>query len=209
MTTYELFDKLWYRYDIWYEKNKVTAENEVRAILLLGLRGRGLEVGVGTGYFASKLGIQYGLDPSINMLRIARARGVEVILGFGECLPFKSESFDYVLLIVTLCFVDNPLAILMEAHRVTKRGGLVVTCIIPRDSIWGRYYMRKESPFYKVARFYTVNEVMDMLKSVKLRVVKAVSTLRTYGPEDRPRYEEPVAGDLKGGFICIAAQKVI
>ncbi|ALL01328.1 putative methyltransferase [Pyrodictium delaneyi] len=173
----------------------------------MGLRGRGLEVGVGTGWFASRLSVEYGVDPSPGMLRVARSRGVEAVLGVGENLPFRSNVFDYVLLIVTLCFVDEPAAVLQEAARVAKPGGAVAACIVPRDSMWGRYYMeqRRNNPFYAVARFYTVREIEAIMREAGL-IVEAYSSVLRFPPWAEPRVEEPEPTP-KGGFVCIKARR--
>lgn len=197
------------RYDEWYSRNRITAENEVKALKVLGLKGLGLEIGVGTGFFASKLGIKYGVDPSINMIKLAKDRGIEVIASYGEYLPFRDEVFDFVAIIVTLCFVNDPLMVLHESWRVLKHDGLIAICIIPKDSKWGKYYRtRTESPFYKVANFYSVKEVEIMLKQLDFKVLKYVSTLNSYGPKDSPKYEEPRLGTTTGGFVCLLAKKV-
>lgn len=201
----DVFDRLWDRYDAWYKRHRVLAENELRAVQALGLRGRGLEVGVGTGWFASRLGAGYGVDPSPGMLRLAHRRGVEAVLGVGEKLPFRSNVFDYVLLVVTLCFVDEPVAVLAEAARVARPGGAVAACIVPRDSPWGRYYMEKRrvSPFYAAARFYTVEEVEAMMREAGL-AVEAYSSVLRFPPHAEPRPEEPEPSP-RGGFVCIKA----
>ena len=207
MSTARVFDALWGRYDLWYARNPVLAENELRAVKALGLRGRGLEVGVGTGWFASRLGVEYGVDPSIGMLRVARERGVEAAQAVGEALPFRNGVFDYTLLIVTLCFVDDPVAVLREAARATKPGGAVAACIVPRESSWGRYYSgRRDSPFYRVARFYTTTELEEMMTGVGLRVAKWVATLRESRPTGPHVEEEPVEA-REGGFVCAKAVK--
>jgi SAM-dependent methyltransferase len=36
----------------------------------------------------------------------------------GEQLPFRNKAFSGVVLVVTLCFVDDPLRVLREAHRL-------------------------------------------------------------------------------------------
>jgi len=38
--------------------------------------GTGIEIGVGTGRFASQLGIKLGLEPSKSMASLARQRGM-------------------------------------------------------------------------------------------------------------------------------------
>ncbi len=55
----------------------MTAENEVKPVKLMvsGAPRPILEVGVGTGYFAGRVGAEAGLDPSMKMLTVARMRG--------------------------------------------------------------------------------------------------------------------------------------
>jgi ubiquinone/menaquinone biosynthesis C-methylase UbiE len=63
-----------------------------------------VEIGVGTGRFASALGVPLGVEPSESMRRIARKRGIEVISGKAEALPFRDGCLDYVLM-VTVCLL--------------------------------------------------------------------------------------------------------
>jgi len=206
MESYKIFDEFYEKYDKWYEKNKIIAENELKVLRRLKPQGLGLEVGVGTGYFASKLGIEIGVDPSINMLKIARKRNIEVVAAFGERLPFKNSIFDYIYLIVTLCFVSDPLKVIREIYRILKPKGKLITAFIPRDSIWGEYYAKKkDSPFYKVAKFYTKGEVYGMLTRSGFIPKIRLSTLH-FSPEEQPIIEEPKEDD-KGGFLAILAEK--
>ncbi len=130
-----VFDSLADRYDSWYVRHPVTAENEVNAArkALSGARPC-LEVGAGTGFFAAGLGCIFGVDPSIGMLRIARARGVEVALAHAEYLPLRSSSMRGVAFIVTLCFLDDPRTALAESFRVLRPGGRLAACIVLADS---------------------------------------------------------------------------
>ncbi len=206
MESYRIFDMLYEKYDKWYEKNKIIAENELKVLEKLKPSGLSLEVGVGTGYFASKLGVKIGVDPSVNMLKIARKRNIEVIAAFGERLPFRDSVFDYAYLIVTICFVSSPIKVLKEIYRVLKPGGKLITAFIPRDSAWGEYYAKKrDSPFYRVARFYTKKEVNDMLIKSGFVPKRCLSTLH-FSPEDKPVVEEPKEDD-KGGFLAILSER--
>lgn len=142
------------------------------------------------------------------MIRIAAKRGVEVVQGIGEKLPFRDNAFDYIVIIVTLCFAEDPLTLLLEARRVLKTRGVIATCIIPRDSIWGQHYIakaRQGSTFYSIARFYSIEEIANMLRMMGYELLDAVSVLR-YTPYEEPRLEEPEKG-AKGGFVCLKARK--
>ena len=105
------FNKYAKGYDEWYHKKRgsLIFESEVRAIEALKPEGFGVEVGVGTGVFASRLGVSLGVDPALEMIKIAKKRGVNVIQGLVEFLPIRSECLDYVLLIFTICFLKNPM----------------------------------------------------------------------------------------------------
>ncbi len=154
-----VFDELAERYDSWYDRHKDLFEKEIRTIP--EKRGFALEVGVGSGRFAERLGIDVGIDISWRMLKIAKRRGVEVVMGDAGKLPFRSNSFNRVYLIFTLCFLENPEAAIEEAKRVAEE---LVVCVIPADSGLGERYQSKDSPFYRIARFYSMKEVEEMLE---------------------------------------------
>ena len=140
------FDRFCEEYDAWYltDEGKLVGESELRAIRELLPGGSGLEVGVGSGFFASKLEVEFGIDPAESCLRMANNRGVKVVRGVGESLPFQENSFDFVLYVVTLCFLGDPSAALGEAWRVLRSNGRVIVCLIPRDSRWGKFYLKKK-----------------------------------------------------------------
>jgi ubiquinone/menaquinone biosynthesis C-methylase UbiE len=190
----------------------VTAENEVKLVKLMvnGTPRPILEVGVGTGYFAGKVGAEAGLDPSMKMLEIARMRGVGLLVrGVGEDMPFRDEVIGTVLIVVTLCFVDDPARVLEESFRVLRVGGVLVSCIVPRDSPWGEHYTRlgfEGHPFYSKARFLTLGEHEELIRASGFEIVESMGTL-SYSPFEEPRLEEP-SNEVRGkGFVCVKAIK--
>lgn len=161
--SYRVFDKYADEYDQWYRDNTIIWINELECVRSLEPHGITLDIGVGTGAFVNAVkGFIIGLDPALNMLVKAHKRGVEVVNGFGEFLPFRSDSFDTIMMIVALEFVDDPDKVLKEARRVLKPMGKLIICFIQRDSEWGEYYMSSSGShkFMSIARLYTLDEVL-------------------------------------------------
>lgn len=96
--------------------------------------GEVFEIGCGGGinqqlYDTSRITSYAGLDPSPKGLEFARAeaakRGWQADMrqGFGEDIPFASESFDTVVCTFTLCSVGSQAQTLRELRRILKPGG--------------------------------------------------------------------------------------
>jgi len=170
-------------------------------------KGKGLEIGVGTGRFAASLGIKYGIDPSKNMVKIAGQRGIEARIGHGEKLPFRSNTFDYAAIIITICFVKDPRKVLKESGRILKRSGKIITGIVDKDSFLGKFYRRKKSVFYKKAHFFGVKEMTSLLKTAGFGRFSYYQTLFKL-PDKIDFVEKPQKGFGKGGFVVIAGEKM-
>jgi ubiquinone/menaquinone biosynthesis C-methylase UbiE len=208
-----LFDSLAVVYDAWFEsEGKLIFKIETRAFqeILPLLPLPWLEVGVGSGRFARKLGIETGIDPSIKLLEIAKKRRIQTCLAAGERQPFKDNSIGTIFLIVTLCFLDFPLDVLREIYRVTKPGGQIVLGLVLRESTWGQYYLQKKLEghrFYKYATFYSYEETESLLIDSGFKIDKVVSTL-FQRPGEVVRTEKPENGLSAGaGFTIITAEK--
>ena len=185
-----LFDPIANVYDDWYDTPEGDAifQEEVQCLRCVteDYCGRWIEVGVGSGRFASALGITHGLDPSPQMLNIARRRGVSVQVGCVEQLPFRDCLFDGVLMALTLCFVENPVGAFRECARVLRDKGRLAVGIIPADSPWGSAYRKKGAdghPIYSHARFRTAAETIHYARQADFSLRKSCSAL--FGEPDR------------------------
>ena len=193
-------------YDEWFERHRDLYRAELEAVrrLMPPAGARALEVGVGTGRFAAPLGIRVGVEPSARMAARAGSRGIEVHPGVAEDLPFPDGTFDLVLLVTTICFVDDPARALREAWRVLRPGGSVIVGFVDRESALGRRYAagRDRSRFYRDATFFSSPEVLGLLGKAGFEVARVLQTVFEEG--DRTAVAE---GFGRGSFVAVRAVK--
>ena len=208
-----MFEELAARYEAWYDtaSGRLLFGLEVACLRPLVPPGPGprLEVGVGSGRFAAALGLEIGIDPVRSPLRLAAERSVVVVQGAGERLPFGDRTFGAVVVVATLCFADDPAALLAEAYRVLAPSGCLVAGVVPLDSAWGRRYEaqgRAGHPFYQGARFLTLAEHRRLLTGAGFTVTGTCSTL-TQAPSRDPVEEDARDGVVPGaGFVVFQAR---
>ncbi len=204
------FDIRAVEYDRWFDEHRAIYLSELEAVrALLPAHSRPIEVGVGTGRFAQPLGIALGVEPSEAMRDIARSRGIEVVDAVAEDLPFGDASFDLVLIVTTICFVDDVDRTLKEAHRVLADGGHIVVGFLDRETELGRQYeaRKSDSEFYSVARFYSSAEVLGALERAgfgELASAQAVFSPATDSEESPPTVE---SGHGAGLFVVVRGRK--
>ena len=141
------FDTNAERYDRWFEsqEGKTIFEIEISCLRETKwiMRGRRLEVGVGTGRFADSLGISEGIDPSSQMLAFAARRGIHAVRAVAEELPYPDSSFLGVVMVTTLCFLQDPIRAIEESFRVLEIHGSLLVGMVPGKSPWGKLYIAK------------------------------------------------------------------
>lgn len=210
MKNRDVFEKYAQEYDKWFDENKDVYKSEIMTLRgLIPREGVGLEVGVGTGRFATPLGIRMGVEPAKAMADMARKRGINVHEGRAEALPFDDDSFDFVLMMTTICFLENPLQALEEAKRVLKPEGHIIIGMIDRNSPLGMSYERKKttSKFYKYANFHSADEVLNWLRSLNFGHIVTRQTIFK-SPDEIDALEPFEEGHGKGAFVAISAQKM-
>ncbi len=98
--------------------------------------GRVLEIGVGSGLnfplYGAAAGSVIGLEPSAELLRMARTRArdatvpVTLLDASAEAIPLDAASIDTVVTTWTLCTIPNASRALAEMRRVLKPSGTLL-----------------------------------------------------------------------------------
>ena len=143
------FDEWTSRYDSWFETPSGTLIKQYESEMLLKLlnplpKEKILDVVCGTGIFTMDVmafgPMITGIDISEPMLRKAMDKTSQS--GFtGICadmcaLPFADNSFDKVLSMTAIEFVEDAKKVIDELDRVTKKGGSIVVTTLNSLSPW-------------------------------------------------------------------------
>jgi SAM-dependent methyltransferase len=109
----------------------------LRAAWVPHARGEVLEIGIGSGlnlpFYSSNVHRVYGVDPSVELQRMARKRAmagpIEVEFlsqSAEEQLPFANASIDTVVITWALCSIPNAPKALQQFKRVLKASGRLI-----------------------------------------------------------------------------------
>jgi SAM-dependent methyltransferase len=167
-------------YDAWYATPRGRwigdTEYALAARLLAPQAGDSLlDVGCGTGWFTRRAAadgfVATGLDPNPDWLEYARAHSspaLSWVEGDARDLPFADASFDHVLSIAALCFVDDERRAVAESVRVAHRSFSIGW--LNRASLLYRQKGRGGgSGAYRGARWHTAGEVRDMFVGLPVK----------------------------------------
>ena len=198
-------------YEAWFEKYPFVFQSEAEAIRDLLPEGDnlyGIEIATGTGRFAKELGIKEGIEPAINMRALALKRGIEVLAGQAEHLPFKDMKYDFALMNFCISYFENLQTVFKEAYRILKNGGSLIVGFVDKDSIIGKYYeeRKRRSVFYKDARFYSPKTVASELKKAGFTDLDFSQTLFN-ALDDIKEFQPAKPGYGEGSFVLIRAIK--
>lgn len=209
MQKIEPFDKFFSQYDNWFKVNKYAYKSELLAIKkVLPNNKKTIEIGVGSARFASPLSIRIGIDPSKKMQKIAQKRGILVLNAVAEHLPLREATFSFILLVTTICFVENITSTFREAFKILKSKGSLIIGFIEKNSNIGILYKRRRNinVFYKNATFYSVKKVIFYLKRAGFRDFEFYQTI-FHSIEEINEVEPTKEGYGEGSFVVIKATK--
>ena len=99
---------------------------------------------------------------------------------------------------------------LYEVRRVLTPRGHIIMGIIDKDSHLGEAYEAKksESTFYRYAHFYSVTQVIEILRELGYGTIRTCQTIFK-NPKEMTALEPIKDGHGEGGFVVISAQKEV
>ncbi|GAI74242.1 unnamed protein product, partial [marine sediment metagenome] len=127
----------------------------------------------------------------------------------AEELPFENSQFELVLMVTTICFVNNLDLTFREIYRILKPGGYLIIGFVDRDSSLGKLYQqhKENSLFYKIATFYSTKEVVYNLSKVGFKEFDFRQTI--FHGLNEIKDVEPAKEDYgEGSFVVIRARKL-
>jgi ubiquinone/menaquinone biosynthesis C-methylase UbiE len=147
----------------------------IRARIVPKACGTVLEIGMGSGrnlpFYAAGVERLYGLEPSHELLAMARANAqnsafpVEFLECPAENIPLTDGSIDTVVSTLTLCTIGDPMTALKEMRRVLKPEGVLLFAehgLAPEPGI--RNWQHRVNPLWrKVAGGCNLNRRIDRL----------------------------------------------
>ncbi len=203
------FDNYSDEYEDWFIINKYAFQSELNAIkIAFPDNGDVVEIGIGSGIFAAPLGIKEGIEPSEAMREKAKKRGVRVMDAVAEDLSYADKSKDAVLMVTTICFVDDIYKSFQEVHRVLKDDGHFIVGYVDKNSPIGKFYLEQKdnSLFYKDAIFFGTEELYEILMETGFKISNTYQTV--FGEIDEiNEVQNVLVGYGKGSFVVIEAQK--
>lgn len=203
------FDEHLSEYEQWFVDHYFVFQSELAALRkTMPCKGTGVEIGIGSGIFALPLDIRDGIEPSLTMRRKAKERGIYPVDGVAERLPYPHKSYDYSLMVTTICFLDDIIQSFKEVHRILKNEGKFIIGFVDKNSPVGKTYLenRNQSLFYKDAIFYSTREVYRYLRKTGFKIEMTLQTV--FGTlNEIHEIQEPRKGYGKGSFVVIKARK--
>ncbi|MBS3766657.1 MAG: class I SAM-dependent methyltransferase [Candidatus Cloacimonetes bacterium] len=209
MAKIEPFEKYADRYEQWFVDHLAVYVSEVNVLRELIPKGLdGIEIGMGSGLFSNPLDINEGLEPSPKMREMAEARGLKAIDSTAENLPLADKSYDFALMVTTICFLDDIDKSFREVKRIIKDDGFFLIGFVDKDSNLGKKYLefKEQNVFYKIANFYSATEVKNILDRNGFKVTNTLQTV--FGELKRVKQIQSFKqGHGFGGFVAMKAIK--
>lgn len=218
------FDAFAQHYDCWYQKKLGSFVDQVQKQLIEDIaepkaNETVLDIGSGTGNYSLWLA-QKGLrvsaiDQSQEMMSIAQKKAekenvkIAWYLEDAQSLPFSDNTFDLVISVTAIEFMDDPKQVLQEGMRALKQNGRLVIGVLTKESPWGELYQKaaEEDPanIFAKAHLYTEKEIDTLLfKDFKLKKGLYIPPMEEFDLEtawETEKKQQEVQAERAGFFV--------
>ncbi len=197
MRRQKLFDPWPETYDQWFTTPIGSLVKKYESALILDLLEPAsgeitLDAGCGTGVFTRDIlsaGARViGLDISVPMLGEAKRKlagtRFQAVKGDLLYLPFPADSFDRVISVTALEFIEDGVGAFRELFRVSRKGGSIVVATLNSLSPWAarrRAEAKEGHPLFKEAIFRSPDDLSSLAP-----VRGLIRTCIHFGKEDDP-----------------------
>ena len=236
-TNTKMFDGYADKYDQWFLTNSRVFESELKllhACLNPLKKDKILSVGCGSGLFESALKreydiiVEYGLEPSTDMAKIAEKRGVKVVIGDAETTLLKDEEYDVIYLNGCSTYIADLSKAYKNCYNALKKGGHLILLDVPVESAYGILYsfakyadgydeklfsrIKPALPYpielVKSGIFHSPLEKLNIVRDkLKMKNISFMQTLVAHPIYTNDSVEEPIEGYDKGGYVALIAEK--
>ena len=236
-TNAKMFDGYADKYDQWFLTNNRVFESELKllhACLNPLKKDKILSVGCGSGLFESALKreydiiVEYGLEPSTDMAKIAEKRGVKVEIGDAETTLLKAEEYDVIYLNGCSTYIADLSSAYRNCYNALKKGGSLILLDVPVESAYGILYsfakyvegydeklfsritpaLPYQIELVKSGIFHSPIEKLSIVKDeLKMKNIRFMQTLVAHPIYTNDSVEEPIEGYDKGGYVALIAEK--
>lgn len=149
----------------WYAGRRALVRQLVRDVPA----GRALDVGTGSGgntQTLAELGWQVlGLEYSPAAVALAAARGLPMVQGDAQAMPFEDQQFDLVMSTDMWEHIEDDHQVARESFRVCRRGGRALIAVPAGMSLWSGHDVALGH-----VRRYERRELVSLVESVGFRV---------------------------------------
>ncbi len=168
-----------------YEKEAHIQKKTAKIILNLSknLKGKGIDLGCGTGFLFNENKDIVGTDISFEMVKKYREKNPFAVVGDIENLPFKSNSFNFAISNFSLHWTDFEKTIL-EVRRVLKSNSYFVFNIPVKNSLNIVHKILKKENF----EFLSEKEVLAILENNRFLIEKHFTKEFTLGFKNTDKF---------------------
>lgn len=190
-----------------YIENALWVELEASTRVLIEkyvpAEARVLDVGVGLGRVMGQLPQyqRYGIDISLDYLKVAKGKGIEVAFSRIEDMPYNSDAFDAVVTCDVLEHVIEFDACVKQILRVLKPGGHLIIRVPYKEDL--KVYLQEGLPYEFIhLRNFDEHSIRLYLEKICGCKVLETSLVAPYWQgETRMRYRMPTSLTPLGHLI--------